>query len=220
MTNEAEALAQRYQDRVRDLGHVASRLREEFESLLEDQAGIERVEFRVKAVESFVTKAMSSSEGKRRYASPLEEIEDQVGGRVMALFKSTIDEVLPKLTTRFATVESLRKQPRVTSFGYESHHLVFQIPPEAYPPGWANREDKIETFEVQVRTLFMHAWAEVNHDLGYKGGVLTEDQERELAWAAASAWGADNAFDRVRASIAQRRDGAAGPHHKKRPTRF
>jgi len=35
----------------------------------------------------------------------------------------------------------------------------------------------------------MHAWAEPNHNLGYKGPAdLTQDQRRHLAWIAASAW--------------------------------
>jgi ppGpp synthetase/RelA/SpoT-type nucleotidyltranferase len=54
------------------------------------------------------------------------------------------------------------------------------------------------TFELQIRTLFMHAWAEPQHDMGYKAAQeLTREIRRELAWIAASAWGADQAYDRV-----------------------
>jgi hypothetical protein len=50
--------------------------------------------------------------------------------------------------------------------------------------------------------LFMHAWAEPQHDMGYKGQTLDRDTERELAWAAASAWGADRTFDEIAPRLA------------------
>jgi ppGpp synthetase/RelA/SpoT-type nucleotidyltranferase len=60
-----------------------------------------------------------------------------------------------------------------------------------------------ETFELQVRTLFQHAYAEPQHNLGYKPGdaQLTDEVRRELAWVAASSWGADQALDRVREQL-------------------
>jgi ppGpp synthetase/RelA/SpoT-type nucleotidyltranferase len=221
MTSEGEALVQKYADRLNDLAHIARALKSEFEGVLAGQAGIERVEFRVKELDSFVEKALSiGKDGKRRYVHPFEEIEDQVGGRVMVFFRATIDEVLPRLSGRFAAVESLRKEPAAEAFGYESHHFVFQIPPEACPPGWTGRVDRIETFEVQVRTLFMHAWAELQHDIGYKGPELTLNEKRELAWAAASAWGADHGFQRVRSAIDARESMVSPARRARRATRF
>jgi ppGpp synthetase/RelA/SpoT-type nucleotidyltranferase len=54
------------------------------------------------------------------------------------------------------------------------------------------------TFELQIRTLCMHAWAEPQHDVGYKSAEeLSREDRRELAWIAASIWGADHGFERV-----------------------
>lgn len=51
-------------------------------------------------------------------------------------------------------------------------------------------------------TLFQHAYAEPQHDVAYKPAEqLTDDDRRELAWVAASAWGADQALERVRARL-------------------
>lgn len=45
----------------------------------------------------------------------------------------------------------------------------------------------------------MHAYAEPQHDLSYKAAAdLPSEIRRELAWVAASAWGADQAYERVR----------------------
>jgi putative GTP pyrophosphokinase len=46
----------------------------------------------------------------------------------------------------------------------------------------------------------MHAYAEPQHNIGYKPtGELPRQIKRELAWIAASAWGADQAFERLNA---------------------
>jgi putative GTP pyrophosphokinase len=54
-------------------------------------------------------------------------------------------------------------------------------------------------FELQVKTLFQHAWSEANHDLGYNSGLtpLTSDEKRRLAFTSAQAWGADRVFDEL-----------------------
>jgi ppGpp synthetase/RelA/SpoT-type nucleotidyltranferase len=97
-------------------------------------------------------------------------------------------------------VEIERKQPdRVNEFDYESFHGVYGIPPQYQPAGWDAEADLPGTFELQIRTLFQHAYAEPQHDVAYKPlAALNIDDKRELAWVAASAWGADKALLRVR----------------------
>jgi ppGpp synthetase/RelA/SpoT-type nucleotidyltranferase len=83
------------------------------------------------------------------------------------------------------------------------------ISPDVQPGGWAELSERPTTFELQVRTLFMHAWAEPQHDIAYKAPVpLTHDEKRQLAWAASNAWGGDAIFEQVLDSIAKR---AGGP---------
>jgi len=83
-------------------------------------------------------------------------------------------------------------------FGYESHHLICMIPPQAKHIGWNNLEDAPRTFELQVRTLFMHAWAEPQQDPEYKAAEdLPREMLRELSWIAAPSWGPDQAFERI-----------------------
>jgi putative GTP pyrophosphokinase len=73
------------------------------------------------------------------------------------------------------------------------------VPPHLKHDDWGARDDLPSTFELQVRTIFMHAYAEPQHNIGYKAASELPGQvRRELAWIAASAWKADQAYERVR----------------------
>ncbi len=83
-------------------------------------------------------------------------------------------------------------------FGYFGKHYILLLPRDVIDPG-IDQNLVPEFFELQVKTLFQHAWSEANHDLGYKPGAapLTADEKRRLAFTAAQAWGADRVFDEL-----------------------
>lgn len=109
--------------------------------------------------------------------------------------------------TWFGDVEPEIKAPAMAQeFGYESEHFVFVIPDHMKSDEWQEIADMPETFEFQIRTLFMHAWAESQHDLGYKGDPGPE-VKRELAWIAASAWGADRTLNEVARKLSAENSG-------------
>jgi ppGpp synthetase/RelA/SpoT-type nucleotidyltranferase len=83
----------------------------------------------------------------------------------------------------------------VSKFGYFGTHYILLLPKGLTPS--SGRASLPTFFELQIKTLFQHAWSEANHDLGYKPleKPLTPEQERLLAFASAQAWGADKVFD-------------------------
>jgi len=188
-----------YEARRPMLEQVAVNLEQEAMEYLSGVPHIDRVAFRAKDAASFVGKVQRASK-RNSYTDPLVEVEDQIAGRVLVFFCSDIPVVEKRLRQAFSTVEGGWREPaRDEEFGYQSHHLVCLIPPHVKPDGWNRRSDVPSTFELQIRTLFMHAYAEPQHDLAYKGaGDLPKDIRRELAWVAASAWGADKAYERVK----------------------
>jgi putative GTP pyrophosphokinase len=187
-----------YEARVPLLRQMADSLAHEVDTWLRNVQHIDRVCFRVKDPDSFVDKACDP-DTKPPYGNPLQEIEDQIGGRVIVYFLEDVKAVANALTNVLTPVEVTRKRPKEDDqFGYESHHLVCLIPPQVQPQGWSSVTDPPTTFELQVRTLFMHAYAQPQHRLAYKNKVsLTPEVKRRLAWVAASAWGADRFYQDI-----------------------
>lgn len=196
---DGDALGREFLARQEQLRTLCVRLTEATTEALAQLPHIDRISFRAKEKSSFLRKALAVRAGHRRYRNPLREVEDQVAGRVLTFFRSDLEPIRQRLTETFGAVEDVRKEPESpTEFSYESDHLVLHIPPYLAPTIWEGRQDVPVTFEMQVRTLFQHAWAEPQHDLGYKAqGDLDRETKRQLAWVAASAWGADHALDQV-----------------------
>ncbi len=194
-----ETLRQRYLGRSSLLESLKVNLERETNDSLVGLRHIDRVAFRVKELESFLKKATDPANDPA-YEDPLVEIEDQVAGRVIVFFSSDLPIARQRLERTFNAIERHQRRPeRDEEFGYESDHLICTIPPQVRPNGWAARQDVPETFELQIRTIFMHAYAEPQHDMQYKAArELSREMRRELAWIAASAWGADQAYERVR----------------------
>lgn len=210
-----EVLFASYEGRVHLLNKLRDGLERETVAALAGTQHIDRISFRVKSPKSFVKKVLDPRNDPP-YTEPLFEVEDQVAGRVIVFFIDDLDIVKGLLQDTFNTVlYKHRRPPLDAQFGYESHHLICNIPPHVKPRGWNARDDLPPTFELQIRTIFMHAYAEPQHDIGYKSILdLPPDIRRELAWVAASSWGADQAFRRVwewyRSGLS---DASRGAHH-------
>jgi len=194
----ARDLVSQYNERAEVLARASQYLESEVREALKVIRHVDRVYFRRKETKSFVDKATDPASDPP-YTEPLIEIEDQIAGRVIVLFLQDIPEVVTGLSTVFNRIEHKKRRPvRDAEFGYQSEHLICIIPPQAKPDDWDRFDNMPNTFELQIRTIFMHAYAEPEHDLDYKGSLeLPADIRRELAWVAASAWGADRALQRV-----------------------
>lgn len=186
---------------------LASSLSDLLSEHLSGAGRIDRISARAKGVDRFVAKAQkTTADGTIKYAQPLAQIQDQVGARVTVFYKSDVDRIREILMRYLRPVEAKHLVPSSEwEFGYFGWHSVCLFPPELILPQWP--AEKIPNFfELQVKTLFQHAWSEANHDLGYKpdNGGLTPEQNRMLAFASAQAWGADRAFEELFREVGNR----------------
>ena len=136
------------------------------------------VDARAKDIDSFGEKSETPSDddhSRPRYESPLDEITDLAGVRIITYFPRTVGAVAEIIHTEFAVLEhadhshALKEEGR---FGYLSVHFLVKM-----------KEDRIELpeysryanliAEIQVRTILQHAWAEIEHDIQYKSPTTT-----------------------------------------------
>ena len=175
-------------------GHLETYLKSVFDGCKR----IDRISVRAKSVERFIAKAEKETGGKRKYDDPLTQIQDQLGARIVTFYKSDVDKLTAEVAKYFRHIESVQIVPDSESeFGYEGRHFILFIPRDIFDDE-IKEDESITFFELQIKTLFQHAWSEAEHDLGYKPTtVLSRDQKKRLAFTAAQAWGADQIFDEL-----------------------
>lgn len=178
---------------------LADRLESYMRDLVSPLPRIDRVQARAKDPDRFLAKALKEEDGVRKYTDPICEIQDQVGARIITFYLSDVSAVCDHIEKYFRHIEKRKVLPESTAeFGYFGFHYIIAIPSDALSGDWD--QDLLPTFfELQIKTLFQHAWSEANHDLGYKEllGPLSTDDRRRMAWASAQAWGADQIFDEL-----------------------
>ena len=152
------------------------------------------VEYRVKTEDSLAGKL----ELKGAKYKSLADITDIVGLRVITFYSEDVDKVASAVDRLFQidwdnSVDK-RKLLEIDSFGYMSLHYI------------CSKEDFPYRFEVQMRTILQHAWANMNHDTGYKSGVeIPIYYRRSLSRMAGLLELVDDEFSRIRAELADYR---------------
>jgi putative GTP pyrophosphokinase len=193
-------LEEHYRQRfARALEPIARAIERQLRGYLENEPRIDRVTARAKSLDRFLEKAKATKSGKLKYSEPLRQIQDQIGARVITFYKADLEKISKVVQRYYRPVESREMVPdSVWKFGYFGLHYVLLVPSDVVPAG-ADKALVPEFFELQIKTLFQHAWSEANHDLGYKPGStpLNADEERRLAFTSAQAWGADRIFDEL-----------------------
>lgn len=122
------------------------------------------VRHRTKEPDSLETKIRKKS---GRYKK-LSDITDLVGLRIICFFSDDVDKIGKSIEKVFDIdrENSVDKRAvlQATQFGYLSLHYICSLPQES---GYDEDICGIR-FEIQLRTVLQHTWAEIEHDLGYK----------------------------------------------------
>lgn len=133
-------------------------------------------------------------------------LTDLLGLRVICYFSDQVDQVAAALQDQFYIDEKnsvdKRKALGDREFGYLSLHRIAMVSPQRGKLIEYLRF-KDEPFEIQIRSILQHAWAEIEHDLGYKVETIPSHLRRRFSMLAGVLELADREFISLRSDVAQ-----------------
>jgi len=187
----ARAILEEYREQRPVFAKMQETIPAQVRSLFEE-AGIvvASIESRVKEEKSLVGKLELKG---AKYGS-LADITDIFGMRIITFYVDDVDKVASVVERLFEidwdnSVDK-RKIHEVDRFGYMSLHYICRHPDFPY------------RFEVQMRTILQHAWANMNHDTGYKTDVeVPVEYMRNMNRLAGMLELVDEQFSRIRTEI-------------------
>ncbi len=181
----------------RDLAPHLPALAHDFESglrrILDDsRLMIHSITSRVKSRESLAKKLARPD---REYRDVL-DVTDLIAFRIITYSEDLIDEVARLIESHydvdFANSVNKLHQDDSSKFGYRSLHYVCR----------SSQVGGKFRFEIQIRTILQHTWAEIEHDIGYKAGEqLPREFRRRFSQIAGLLEIADREFASVRIDL-------------------
>ena len=164
---------------------------------------------RIKSFKSYYAKVVRQRADSIYRTDKLVCLTDMIGIRVVCAFLEDIPNVVKQISEKYSVREVERKGETMSfkEFGYESVHILINIPKECLDLSVLNpalvKDLPIPEelcCEVQVRTILQDAWAEVEHELIYKTEFTPFDAplRRKLACVNASLSLADTIFQEIR----------------------
>ena len=163
-----DKLKKEYDDLKPSLIKFTTAISEQFEEIIENQE-IEigfPLQTRIKEFDSIKNKI----EAKRyNVKKSIVELQDLIGVRIILLSLTDITTIERIIRSDFKVLKSYNPAEKLNhdQFGYNSIHYILEIPNE-----WRNvptfKKLPNFQFELQIRTLSQHIWAETSHSFNYK----------------------------------------------------
>jgi ppGpp synthetase/RelA/SpoT-type nucleotidyltranferase len=157
-------LRREYNERKPLYDSLVSEIRFHLEKCLKrDGVEVYSIKSRVKGFDSFYEKIKRMEIGSDFF----NRVEDLAAVRVICRYLSDLESIKAIMISEFRVLKADTFRTRSAEhFGYMSDHYTVSLPKEYSGP----RYDEVKNLkcEVQVRTILMHAWANVSHHLDYK----------------------------------------------------
>jgi putative GTP pyrophosphokinase len=188
-----------YERATEGLDDFGRRLQTMIEGLLRTESlAVNQVTYRVKTRPSAEGKVRDHPDKYRSFA----DLTDLLGVRVITYFPDQVDDVAAIIEREFHVDHENSVDKRtaldVDRFGYVSVHYIATLN-QARACLAENDHVKDVQIEFQVRTLLQHAWAEIEHDFGYKTKLAVPwEMRRRFCRLAGLLEVADTEFEAIR----------------------
>jgi putative GTP pyrophosphokinase len=139
------------------------------EILVNTNAEVHQISARHKDLDSLREKLRD-----KKYSRPNRQLTDKVGVRVITYYQQDVAVIAKRLKEALQINARQSEDKRVhlkdPEFGYTSVHMIARL-----KGGWASSPEYFELrgmwFEIQIRSILEHAWAEIEHEVVYKSGI-------------------------------------------------
>ena len=171
-----EALREAYLDRQQYYECLQEKIHQKLQKELQLEGIGCEIQTRIKSVDSFVKKSL-----RKKYESPITEIKDQLGFRIIASYESELDKINEIICRDFKIHHSENKLDTLEydRLGYLGIHLEASA---LGAEGCHNLEHGELVFEIQLHTKAQNLWASISHQLSYKpsGNKPSADIQRAI----------------------------------------
>lgn len=160
---------------------------------------IHQIVSRIKTKESLAQKVIK----KNKYEK-LDDITDILALRIITYFEDDISKIEELLNKEFKIDwenSTDKRSIEIDKFGYRSVHYILQLNDHKKELSeYADYKDI--KFEIQIRSILQHSWAEIEHDLGYKSFTeIPQKAKRTFYRVAALLEQADIEFTKLKKEI-------------------
>ncbi len=125
-------------------------------------------DYRIKEKDRFIEKIK-----RKHYDDPINQMEDFCGIRVVCFYSKDISKICDYLERNFFKLEAIDKSSNLNhdKIGYRSWHYIVKLKDTICQEDDYYKDLKGLKVEIQIRTLLMHSWAEMEHKLQYKSEI-------------------------------------------------
>lgn len=208
-TGRRHNLLKQYDDREQAYRSFVTEIEHQIKSILQaSQITCNAISSRLKTRESVTEKI----ERKQDKYTDLSEITDIAGVRIITYYSSDVDRIAEIIESEFDVDQEnsidKRESLEPDRFGYCSVHYVVKMNAERLALR-EYRAFKDMKCEIQIRSILQHAWAEIEHDIGYKSEItIPKEMRRSFSRIAGLLEIADKEFSDIRKQLEEYRAAA------------
>ncbi len=173
--NTFQKLMFMYSLATRQIENSMKIIKDEYDILYEYNL-IHNISTRIKKSESIVRK-MESKKLDVTYKNMISNINDIAGIRIICPLKKDIYTV-QNIIERMEDINIIKEKDYVKkpkSSGYSSYHIIAEVPVKL-----SNRNTYVKV-EIQIRTITMDFWADIEHDMIYKTDI-SNSKKNQKEW--------------------------------------